>query len=137
MDANFWFQKGYAIQIKGEKNCEQVALDYYLSGIKIDKKHIGCIHNAACCYYLQGKFANAEKWFSLAIQADPTNQESYIGKTVAKIKLGDYESAFKTIDQLGQMPFASKVYKPEQSILLFALCARLLQKWPQCTQAYN
>jgi hypothetical protein len=36
MDANFWFQKGYAIQIKGGKNCEQVALDYYLSGVKID-----------------------------------------------------------------------------------------------------
>lgn len=48
-----------------------MALDYYLSGVKIDPSHIGCIYNIGCCQYFIQKYANAEKWFSLALKVDP------------------------------------------------------------------
>ncbi len=106
-DAFFWFNKGYKIQTnvstktndeeQNDSNKDTVAFDYYLSGVKIDPFHIGCIHNAACCHYFTGKFANAEKWFSIAIKVDPHNQDSYIGKTVACLKLGKFKEAHETI----------------------------------------
>lgn len=49
----------------------QVAMDYYLSGVKIDPGHLGCIHNVGCCQYSVGKYLNAEKWFNLAIKVEP------------------------------------------------------------------
>lgn len=80
-NATFWFQKGYLIQTNsakdskggkdGKDNVDAVALDYYLSGVKIDPYHLGCVYNVGCCYYFTQKFTNAEKWFNLAIKVDP------------------------------------------------------------------
>ena len=83
-----------------KQDCHTVALDYYLSGLKINPSHLGCIYNVGCCHYFTKKYANAEKWFSLAIKADPSFLDSYIGKTVACIKLGRYEDAIATISIL-------------------------------------
>ena len=66
------------------------ALDCYISGFKLDSNHIGCIHNVAYCHFGMGNFANAEKWFSLAIKLQPSLQEGYIGHTVSCLKLGQY-----------------------------------------------
>jgi tetratricopeptide (TPR) repeat protein len=77
---------------------DTVALDYYLSGLKINPSHLGCIYNVGCCHYFTKKFANAEKWFSLAIKLDPCHLDSYIGKTVSCIKLGRYLEALDTVD---------------------------------------
>ena len=81
----------------------QVALDYYLSGVKIDPSHLGCIHNVGCCQYSCGKFANSEKWFNLGIKVDPFYQDSYVGSTLSSLKLGKYDLAFSTISQLNEM----------------------------------
>lgn len=72
-------------------------MDYYLSGVKIDPVHLGCIHNVGCCQYFTGKFANSEKWFDLAVKVDPLHQDSYIGSTMSSFKLGKYEAALNTI----------------------------------------
>jgi len=45
-----------------------VARDYYMSGVKIDQSHFGCIYNIGCCHFFVGEYANAKKWFSLAIK---------------------------------------------------------------------
>ena len=102
-DAQFWFAKGHILLTLGSlksqdeeseevkiENKESVALDYYLSGVKIEPTHLGCIHNVGCCHFFLGNFANAEKWFNLAIQVDPQHKDSYIGKTVSCLKLGLY-----------------------------------------------
>lgn len=48
--ANFWLSKGVLIQTKGQENHHE-ALDYYLSGVKIDPRHYGCVYNVACSYF--------------------------------------------------------------------------------------
>jgi Tfp pilus assembly protein PilF len=78
-------------------------MDYYLSGVKIDPGHLGCIHNVGCCQYSCGKYTNAEKWFNLAIKVDPLFQDSYLGSTISSLKLGKYEVAFQTIKTLNEM----------------------------------
>lgn len=74
-----------------------VALDYYLSGVKIDSTHIGCVYNIACCHYSTNKFCNAEKWFKLAIQVHPGYQDSYVGLTMTCLRLGKYLEAYQSI----------------------------------------
>jgi tetratricopeptide (TPR) repeat protein len=85
-------------------------LDYYLSGVKIDPTHLGCIHNVGCCQYFAGKYQNALKWFNLAIRVDPAFQDSYFGSTMASIKLGHYEDALKTIQTLNCQEWATTSY---------------------------
>jgi hypothetical protein len=46
-------------------------LEYYLSGVKINPSHFGCIYNAACSYYFANKFCNSLKWFDLALKIEP------------------------------------------------------------------
>jgi len=74
-DAQFWFSKGHSIQLtkKQDVNQDAVALDYYLSGVKINPQHIGCIHNAGFCQYSIGRFQNAQKWFNFAVKIDPSH----------------------------------------------------------------
>jgi hypothetical protein len=73
--AEFWMQKGYLIQTSSRstpagfelttaKNTS--ALDYYLSGVKIDPFHVGCAYNVACTFYEEKMFCNSLKWFNLA-----------------------------------------------------------------------
>ena len=42
------------------------------------------------------------------------------------LKLGKYQEAYASINQLNQMEWASKSYKQEQSKFMEAVCARLL-----------
>lgn len=100
-DADFWFSKGHIISTHGvqnnniempnKENYNSVALDYYLSGVKIDPQHLGCVYNVGCCHYQLGKYANASKWFELAMKLDHTHQDSYIGKIMSNLKLGKNE----------------------------------------------
>jgi hypothetical protein len=32
-----------------KENFDTIALDYYLSGVKIDPAHLGCVYNLGCC----------------------------------------------------------------------------------------
>jgi tetratricopeptide (TPR) repeat protein len=114
-----------------------VALDYYLSGVKIDNSHVECIHNIACCHYISGKYLNAEKWFSLAIKVDPNHQESYFGCCVANLKLGNYEQALAVITLLNKRQWACSSYKPEQAVFLNAHCSRLVADFKSANALYS
>ena len=69
--AEFWLNQGHqkcqkkALNVGPDRH--SVALDYYLSGVKIDPEHYGCIYNTGCCYFYTGKYQNARKWFTLCI----------------------------------------------------------------------
>lgn len=73
--ADFWIQKGYLIQKDGRAEQTEgafstaknnTALDYYLSGIKIDPVNLCCAYNVACTFYDEKMFCNSLKWFNLA-----------------------------------------------------------------------
>jgi tetratricopeptide (TPR) repeat protein len=109
--AEFWLSKGYLVQSAaashknkpesaksgGAVDANNVALDYYLSGVKIDNRHFGCIYNAACSYYFEKKFVNANKWFSYAVRVDPTSEDAKFGNAVTCLKLGFYQEALRLI----------------------------------------
>ena len=102
-DANFWLSKGLLIQTKGvvdnpSAEVNSAALDYYLSGVKIDPRHYGCVYNAACSYFNDGKFTNALKWFEIASKIDPQSQDSHFGKSVTCLKLGQYSEALEVCE---------------------------------------
>lgn len=61
-NAEFWMYKGLGIL-----SLKQNALDYFLSGVKIDPKHYGCAYNCAYSYFADRKYRNALKWFDLAL----------------------------------------------------------------------
>ena len=91
--SDFWLCKGYLIQTGQESGKKGVdrnndALEYYLSGVKINPRSFGCVYNAACCYYMEGQYCNALKWFNLALRLQPGNADSVYGKTVTCLKLG-------------------------------------------------
>ena len=143
-DATFWFNKGYSIQvvrykpIKNQKdNVDLIALDYYLSGFKIDRDHLGCIYNTGCCMYFTGKFANAERWFTYGIQTS-NNPSCYMGKTLACLKLGQYEIALQTVSTLRQMKeWHSDEFTPFQAVFLHAVCLRLVRQWERAFDLYQ
>lgn len=119
-NADFWMSKGVLIQTKkshgnslqgNDKDSNNVALDYYLSGVKIDPYHFGCVYNVGCSYYFDKKYLNALKWFELAIKIDANCQDSFFCKAATCLKLGLYEqaiSAIKTIDD--QTKWTSQIY---------------------------
>lgn len=74
-----------------------VALDYYLSGVKTDPRHFGCVYNVGCSFFMEGKYLNALKWFELAIKINPLVPDSFFGKAITCLKLGRYEKALSTI----------------------------------------
>jgi hypothetical protein len=47
-----------------------MALDYYMSGIKIERSHFECIYNIGCTFYRVKKYKNAKKWFKIAMKVD-------------------------------------------------------------------
>ena len=70
--------------------------------MKQDPKHYGCIYNVACSFYFEAKYENALKWFDFSIKVvkddKGNNGDSYFGKTVTYMKLGQFEKAKETID---------------------------------------
>ena len=87
-----------------------MALDYYLSGVKIDQTHYGCIYNAGCCHFFTGKFQNARKWFDLTTKVRPRTQDGYYCKALACLRLGLYEEALESILQIDQPEDAKSAY---------------------------
>jgi hypothetical protein len=39
---------------------------------------------------MEGKFANAQKWFEIAIKVNPKINDSYFGKAFSCLKLGKF-----------------------------------------------
>lgn len=78
---------------KKSSDADHVALDYYLSGVKIDPMNLPCIYNVGACYFYIGKYKNARKWFDFAVKAahdqkDSCLLDSYFGLAASCLKLG-------------------------------------------------
>ena len=103
--AEFWLSKGFGIQSRAHQSgnrktaseADNVALDYYLSGVKIEPSHYGCVYNAGCCHFFTGKFQNARKWFHLTTQVNPMCPDGYYCKALACLRLGLYEEALESV----------------------------------------
>ena len=98
---------------------------------------MGCIYNVACCYYLTGKFANAEKWFTMALRNDPMNQDCLAGKCLSLLRLGQTQKALKTICAIDLQNFTSKLFSKQQITFFKAICYRLMEQWPLSLQLYE
>ena len=98
-----------------------MALDYYLSGVKIDPEHYGCIYNTGCCHFLTGKYMNARKWFNLCIKVNPQCPDGYFGKAMACLKLGiqgetsHYLEALNAIEKIYINDDQEVVYESSQA----------------------
>ncbi len=113
-------------------------MDYYLSGVKIDPKHFGCVYNVACSYYFEEKYINSLKWFELAMKIDPKSQDCYFGKTACCLKLGKFEQALNAIDELdNQVLWTSEIYKKEQCTFLHAVCSRIMNNLSKSNLLYS
>ena len=107
--ADFWFSNGYLIQsakpatsadrAKSQNDQNAAALDYYLSGVKIDPHHFGCVHNVACSYFFEKKYVNANKWFDLTLKIRPASPDALFGKTISCLKLGLFTEALESISK--------------------------------------
>lgn len=96
-DAEFWFGKGYAMQkIDGV----EVALDYYIKGIRCNPSHFACVFNLACVYSILDRHCNALKWFNLAIKISPNSADSYYGSALSSFKLKNFFEAFTTLKSM-------------------------------------
>jgi len=82
------------------QDTNMIALDFYLSGVKSDPKHYGCVYNVACSHFMESKFVNALKWFDIALRLRPNDADSLLGKTVALLKLGKHNEAIKLTEYL-------------------------------------
>lgn len=83
-DAEFWFRKGFSMQ---RQKGVDVALDYYLQGIRIDATHYPCVLNLACVYSQLDKHANARKWFDFARKVNPLSIDAYYGSALSYFKM--------------------------------------------------
>lgn len=138
-NAEFWLEKGRLIQQGNRHGSETdfVALDYYLSGVKIDPSHFGCIYNVGCCHFNTGKYTNARKWLGFAIKADPSSLDSYFGLATACLKLGLYKEALHTAQKIDREDWSghheeksllcngSQNFTWLQVVYLHALCLRI------------
>ena len=167
--AEFWLEKGYGIQQKGQTlgskkkalEADNVALDYYLSGVKIDPQHYPCIYNAGCCHFATGKFLNARKWFNLTTQINPFCPDGFYGKALSCLKLGRYEEALESMQKIDQdyiyenmssdneasaskvsvstslQMQQSKYFTKEQITFLLVLCLKILQRHQEANDFYQ
>lgn len=96
-DAEFWFGKGFAMQ---KLDGVEVALDYYLQGIRCNTHHFPCVFNLACVYSSLDKHANARKWFNCAMKIDPQSIDSYYGSALSSFKQKKFLEAFNVLKNM-------------------------------------
>ena len=51
-----------------KKDGVEVALDYYLQGVRCNPRGFPCVFNLACVYSQLDRHSNAKKWFNVAIK---------------------------------------------------------------------
>jgi tetratricopeptide (TPR) repeat protein len=78
----------------------EVALDYYLQGIRCNNHHFPCVFNLACVYSTLDKHANARKWFNLAIKINPNSIDSYYGSALSSFKMRNFQEAFNVLKNM-------------------------------------
>jgi tetratricopeptide (TPR) repeat protein len=118
-----------------EENVDAVALDYYLSGVKIDPQHFGCAHNIGYSYFMLKKYLNAQKWFQLAQKLAPTRADACVGHAMASLRLGEYHKAYESAQKAAKnLGSESQKYSQETVWFLEAVCCKLLEKWEEATE---
>jgi len=149
--AEFWLLKGQAIHTKIQsdkpfmltaQDTNMVALDFYLSGVKSDPKHYGCVYNVACSYFMESKFVNALKWFDLALRLRPNDGDSLLGKAIVLLKLGKHDEAIKLAEYLYSNKSITTSgmqtsYQPEQFTLLYCVCCKINNDHERAFQVYR
>lgn len=97
------------------------------------------MYNSACSYFYEKEYCNALKWFNLALKLDNHSYDSYFGKAITCLKLGQYEEALETAVILDGLTFdqSKTYYKKEQFTLINAICHRILGKFKDANRLYN
>lgn len=78
----------------------EVALDYYLQGVRCNPHHFPCVFNLACVYSSLDKHANARKWFNLALKINTNSIDSYYGSALSSFKMKNFLDAFNTLKSM-------------------------------------
>ncbi|HTS24434.1 MAG TPA: tetratricopeptide repeat protein [Bryobacteraceae bacterium] len=69
-ESELWFQKGLELEETGAP--VEMAVEAYLKVLELNPSAAGALVNLGTIYYRQRKFAEAERYYQLAIDADPT-----------------------------------------------------------------
>jgi tetratricopeptide (TPR) repeat protein len=83
-----------------KKEGVEVALDYYLRGIRCNTSHFPCVFNLACVYSQLEKHCNAKKWFNVAIKINSNSIDSYYGSALSSFKQKQFLEAFNTLKNM-------------------------------------
>jgi tetratricopeptide (TPR) repeat protein len=83
-----------------KKDGVEVALDYYLQGIRCNPRSFPCVFNLACVYSQLDRHTNAKKWFNLAIKIQPLSIDSYYGSALSDFKQKNFQEAFNTLKNM-------------------------------------
>jgi len=111
-----------------------------MSGVKIDQSHFGCVYNIGCCHYFVGEYANAKKWFDLAIKVNCQSIDSFFGKAVCCLKLGQYKEALEAISTVDRESWEgiadksgkiSENYFWHQITYLHAICLKINKRFDE------
>lgn len=70
------------------KDLDSMAIDYYISGLKVDPEHFKCAYNIGFSFFMLQKFKNAVRWFDYALLCRPNSQECQFGRAVCFLRLG-------------------------------------------------
>jgi tetratricopeptide (TPR) repeat protein len=104
------------------------ALDYFLSGVKIDPQHYGCAYNCAYSYFVDLKYRNALKWFDLALKLKQTDEALY-GKAIVSFKLDLVKESQQAVSLI--------VNKSQEHQMLLLLTHRLLGQHKEASLLYQ
>jgi tetratricopeptide (TPR) repeat protein len=113
-----------------------VALDYYLQGVRIDPCHYPCVLNLACVYSQLDKHANASKWFDLARKVNPLSIDAYYGTALSCFKMKQFQQAYNTLDGMPSEA-ESETLRPEDLTYFKALCLKKLYKFKEAEREYK
>ncbi len=88
--ANYYAQRGYALEMQAKKKAiaYEEAKEPYLSCIKIDPNYADCYHQLGNVYLWTDDEQNALKYYSQAIEHDPTQTKYYFPLAQLYLSLG-------------------------------------------------
>lgn len=107
-----------------------IALDYFCTGVNIEANNLGCVYNAACCFYVIGKYTNAKKWFQQALSIDSNHHDSYVGLAIVNLKLGNITQAYQSI----RTKDLKTSYSDATLVLIELICCKFTKDWARATE---
>lgn len=119
-----------------KKDGVEVALDYYLQGVRCNPRGFPCVFNLACVYSQLDRHSNAKKWFNVAIKIQPLSIDSYYGSALSDFKQKRFQEAFNTLENMPQEA-QSQNLKAEDLTYFKALCLKKLFKFKDAEAMYR